>query len=332
MAHIGVIQQLNSMGIRPDILCGTSAGAVVAACQALGKLDQFAEWIQTLNSPSILRYLSINFGAIGGMADASRLIDFFCREFGNPDIEDLDTPFAAVATDLGRGREVWLQSGPIWDAVRASIALPGILTPVFHNGNWLIDGGLVNPVPVSVCRALGADIVIGIDLNSDLLSKQTRPASPTPISEKAEQVAEEEESEEENDSGFGNALNRFGQSVMDLAGGLRSNDIPEHKPAPNAPNTMNVIMSSINIMQDRITRSRLAGEPADVMLWPRLREIGLMEFNRAEEAIAGGREAVERMRPAILHILAEEGITPVSPSSKPQHIEHIEPAPITDDN
>jgi NTE family protein len=332
IAHIGVIQRLAELGIKPDILCGTSAGSVVAACYLTGHLDHFAEWLRTLSNAQILRYLSINLTASGGMADASRLIDFFKHEYGNPLIEDLDLPFAAVATDLERGREIWLQRGPIWEAVRASIALPGILTPVAMNDGWLVDGGLVNPVPVSVCRALGADIVIGIDLNSDLVGRhrtERRPATPLPNDN--EELVEEEESEDEKsaepqndsekslpwldeDSQLSAAFNRISHSVRDFASSFRSGEPAQGSHKAVTPGTMNVMMSSINIMQDRITRSRLAGEPADVMLWPRLGNIGLMEFNRVDEAITGGRDAVERMLPAIRHAFAAEGIA-LSPES-----------------
>lgn len=310
IAHIGVIQRLQDYGVKADIACGTSAGAVVAACYALGKLPDFAQWLKTLNSPLILRYLSINFSASGGMADATKLIDFFKSEYGNPNIEDLDIAFAAVATDLERGREVWLQTGPIWEAVRASIALPGILTPVAINQRWLIDGGLVNPVPVSLCRALGADYVLGVDLNSDLLNRPQKPQLETKIEKPPEPARAQTElldGKPGEESPLGNALSKFSQSVLGLTNGQRKQGATEpHKPAP--PNTLGVIMNAINIMQDRITRSRLAGEPADVMLWPRLGNIGLLEFDRAEEALAGGRDAVDRMLPAIQHSLAAEGI------------------------
>ena len=193
MAHIGVIQRLGELGIQPDIICGTSIGSVIAGCYLTGKLENFTDWIQSLSTTQVLHYMSVSLTATGGVAHATRLIEFFINEYGNPDIEDLNMPFAAVATDLMRGREVWLQRGPLWDAVRASMAIPGILTPVAFGNSWLVDGGLVNPVPVSVCRALGADIIIGVDLNSDLVGRQkvlTDAKAPA-----NEETIEEEESE-----------------------------------------------------------------------------------------------------------------------------------------
>ncbi|MDF1691216.1 MAG: patatin-like phospholipase family protein [Zhongshania sp.] len=313
MAHIGVIQRLSELGIEPDILCGTSVGSIIAACYLTGKLDHFEHWIQSLSTTQVLHYMSVSLGATGGVAHATRLIDFFEKEYGNPNIEDLSQPFAAVATDLLRGREVWLQRGPLWSAVRASMALPGILTPVPFRNSWLVDGGLVNPVPVSVCRALGADIIIGVDLNSDLVGRQKVMSNAKAAS--VEEAAEEEEAEEElpifeeneadeQDPFLGAAFSRFAASVKEAASNFRANE-GEKKPEP--PGTIAVMMSAINIMQDRITRSRLAGEPADIMLWPRLGHIGLMEFSSAAEAIQEGRDAVDRMLPAIRHAFKSEG-------------------------
>lgn len=318
MAHIGVIQRLNELGIKPDIIVGTSIGSVIAACYLTKHLDDFSAWIQTLSSAQVFHYMSVSLTAAGGVAHATRLIDYFVSEYGNPDIEDLDLPFAAVATDLMRGREVWLQRGPLWEAVRASMAVPGVLTPVAYRDSWLVDGGLVNPVPVSVCRALGADITIGVDLNSDLVGR--RKVERDVRAPENEERAEEEEAEEERpqpplsqgedneqdadeESQLAAAFSRFASSVKEAASNWRN---PADK-KPEPPGTLSVMMSSINIMQDRITRSRLAGEPADVMLWPRLGHIGLLDFGDAAEAIAEGRDAVDRMLPALRHAFNSEG-------------------------
>lgn len=319
MAHIGVIQRLHELGIEPDIICGSSIGSLIGACYLTNKLDEFSTWIQSLSSTQVLHLMSISLTASGGVAHATRLIDHFIAEYGNPDIEDLPKPFAAVATDLYRGREVWLQRGPVWNAVRASIAIPGVLTPVGLQDAWLVDGGLVNPVPISLCRALGADIIIGIDLNSDILGRRrvvTDVAVPND-----EDIAEEEESESDKVVGPEeaeelSAFARFANSLREAAANFRS----EESSKPEAPGTLNVMMSAINIMQDRITRSRLAGEPADIMLWPRLGHIGLLEFTRAEEAIAEGRDAVDRMLPAIRHTFMREGDLRITDAEAPEKL------------
>ncbi|CAA0100486.1 patatin-like phospholipase family protein [Zhongshania aliphaticivorans] len=321
MAHIGVIQRLGELGIQPDIICGTSIGSVIAGCYLTGKLEHFTDWIQSLSTTQVLHYMSVSLTATGGVAHATRLIEFFINEYGNPNIEDLNMPFAAVATDLMRGREVWLQRGPLWDAVRASMGIPGILTPVAFGNSWLVDGGLVNPVPVSVCRALGADIIIGVDLNSDLVGRQKvltdakAPANEETIEEEESEDEELLPEEAEDDPFLGAAFSRFANSIKEATSNFRNNNA-EKKPEP--PSTMSVMMSAINIMQDRITRSRLAGEPADIMLWPRLGHIGLLEFSSAAEAIVEGRDAVDRMLPAIRHAFMSEGDDRILEPTTPQ--------------
>lgn len=295
MAHIGVIQRLRERGIEPDIVCGTSSGALVAAVHACNKLDHFANWVSGLNNSDVFHYMDVRLLASGGVAHGGRLIDFFKKHYGNPNIEDLSIRYAAVATDLYRGRETWLQEGPIWDAVRASIAIPGILVPVAQGHHWLVDGGLVNPVPVSVGRALGAETIIAVNLNSDLMSKATRWQPADPIEPSPEIISEEVDGEENEFS----MLSRLGQSIKGAASNLWSSGNKVQ-----APGTLNVMLSAINVMQDRITRSRMAGEPADVTLSPRLGQVGFLDFSRAGDAIAEGRAVVDRMWPEIQHALA----------------------------
>lgn len=163
-AHIGVIRALQDAGIEPDIVCGTSIGALVGAAYVGGELDPLEAWVRSLRLQTVVGFL--DFSLTGGLIKGEKLIGFFRNHFVDRDIRELARPFGAVATDLQRGREVWLREGPVTDAVRASIALPGLFTPVQLDGRWLVDGGLVNPVPVSLCRAMGADLVIAVDLNT----------------------------------------------------------------------------------------------------------------------------------------------------------------------
>ncbi|MGJ8686127.1 MAG: patatin-like phospholipase family protein [Spongiibacteraceae bacterium] len=314
LAHIGVIQRLQELGVEADIVCGTSAGAIVAACHLTGKLDHFSEWIQSLSNAQVFHYLNVSLTATGGVAHATRLMDFFAREYGNPNIEDLAIPFAAVATDMYRGREVWLQEGSIWQAVRASMALPGVITPVAYGDTWLVDGGLLNPIPISVCRALGADIIIGVDLNSDLVGSKRHAAADNDEDEskdKEPDAASEEHAEELPlfDSPALSWLNSVKEAASNFRAGNteEEEEEEEEEEAKAPPGAINVMMNSINIMQDRITRSRLAGEPADVLLWPRLSHIGLLDIASATETIQEGRDAVDRMLPAIEHSFEIEG-------------------------
>lgn len=302
IAHIGVLQALRDMGIEPSIVCGCSMGALVGASYATGHLDELAEWASSLTTRSILHYISFRLLAQGGVAEANALIEYLCATFGNPDIESIDKSFVAVATDLYRGREVWLQDGPLWDAVRASIAIPGMLTPVLWRDRWLTDGALVNPVPVSVCHALGADVVIAVNPSGFMVRRGPAPRD----------LGDENEAEALDlvaPGTRGGVLGRIGdlwQGARQLIGGKGG-----HKPVVSgklaekivAPGALEVMQGAIVVMQDRITRSRLAGEPPDVMLLPRVNHIGLLEYHRASEAIAAGRECVERASDAILHAL-----------------------------
>lgn len=299
LAHIGVLQALRDMGIEPTVVCGSSMGALVGACYAGGHLDTFAEWAVKLSTRDVLRYLGIRLLAQGGVAEAGGLIRYLREAFGDTAIEDLHHTYGAVATDLLRGREIWLQEGSVWDAVRASIAIPGMLTPALRDDRWLVDGALVNPVPVSLCRALGADLVIAVNLNSTVIG---RPLPQREMAQVEEEVALLEgalpEGQEEGNFTFlgrlGNALRGAARPVTQLWAGSG---------LPRGPGKFEVMLGAINVMQDRITRSRLAGEPPDVMLAPRLYNIGLLDFQRGEEVIAEGRACVERLAEPIRHAL-----------------------------
>ena len=263
--------------MQPSFVCGTSIGALVGAVYANGELDWLEEWVSNLSWQTAVRMLDLRF--TGGLLGGQKLINFFGNRFGEKTIGELNLPFAAVATQLDTGREVWLQDGSVMDAVRASIAIPGLFTPISRNGTWLVDGGLVNPVPVSVARAMGADIVIAVDLNNDILS--ARPSIDIL-------------SAEETHPGPRNAFKSKLRGLFDSRRMEAGATVPLMREATGAPSLFVAIEKGINIMQVRITRSRLAGEPADIWLTPRLGKMGLMDFHRGREAIEEGRAAVAR--------------------------------------
>jgi NTE family protein len=300
LAHIGVLQALRDMGIEPTIVCGSSMGALVGACYASGNLDAFAEWVCKLSGRDVLRYLGIRLLAQGGVAEAGRLIQYLRDAFGDPAIEDLPKTYAAVATDLYRGREVWLQQGSLWDAVRASIAIPGMLTPTLRGNRWLVDGALVNPVPVSLCRALGADLIIAVNLNSTIVGR-TAPTTAVPTTAAEQAVELESTLDEAEEEGNFTLLGRLGTALRGATQPVRR--LWSSGSGPRGPGTFEVMLGAINVMQDRITRSRLAGEPPDVMLAPRLYDIGLLDYQRGAQAIAAGRACVERLAEPISHAL-----------------------------
>ena len=286
-AHIGVIRALAEAGIAPDLVCGTSIGALVGAAYVGDELDRLESWVRGLRLQTVVSFL--DFSLNGGLIKGDKLIAYFRQHFVDRDIEEFSRPYAAVATDLKHGREVWLREGRVTDAVRASIALPGLFTPVRRDGAWLVDGGLVNPVPVSLCRAMGADLVIAVDLNADLLGRHL---GSTPG--KAPQHGEATASPSLADTM--RARIQAGMSQIGL----------NHDKGPQLPDMLDVLASSINIMQVRITRSRLAGEPADVLLTPRLADLGLMEFHRADAAIEAGRRAVEEAMPLLRRLMVAD--------------------------
>lgn len=266
-AHIGVIRALAEAGHKPDLIAGCSIGAFVGAACANGDLDKLETWVTSLAWQDVLRLLDPSLS--GGLIKGEKLISFFQSHFLDHDFSVLPMPFACVATDLVNGREVWLREGSVSAAVRASLAMPGLFTPVERDGRLLVDGALVNPVPVSLCRSMGADVVIAVDLGTDQSGRALR---------REEAMAQAQE-------------NSWMQRLRGAIG-LRSN-------GDGMPSMATVLSSSINIMQTRIARSRLAGDPADVLVTPRLGGLGLMDYHRATEAIAEGRAAVERMLPAI---------------------------------
>jgi len=290
-AHIGVIKALEEMGVRINMVAGTSIGSLVGAGYASGRLAEVEQWVQGMNRWEVFNLLDFGFNH-GGIIGGEKVFNRAREEFGQRNIEDLPVTYGAVATDLYSGREIWLRNGDLYDASRASCAMPGILSPKSFDGRWLIDGGLVNPVPVSLCRALGADFVIAVHLNSQLNSKalQRRGRSIPPQTE-AEQLEKEKTDAEiqDNENGFFDNMWSGSKEYLDsFKERFRNN-------GEKAPGMFSVMASSIDIMQERITKARMAGDPPDILVQPKLGHIGIMEFYRGQEAIDLGYETTTRM-------------------------------------
>lgn len=273
-AHIGVIRALEEAGIRPDVVCGTSIGALVGAAYAAGELDRFEAWVLGLGVTDVLGFLDVSL--MSGLVKGERLMRAFRQGAADRPIETLNLPFAAVATSLHNGAEIWLRTGSTLDAVRASIAMPGLFAPVLHQEGILVDGGLVNPVPVSLARAMGADVVIAVDLGSDILGRHLRA----------------DHRREPAEHGFGEWIRQVQQDL-----GLPGSKVRDDE--QTLPNILDVLASSLNIMQVRIARSRMAGEPPDLVVAPRLAHLRLLDFHRGQEAVDEGRRAVERVAYAL---------------------------------
>ncbi|MGI9382533.1 MAG: patatin-like phospholipase family protein [Methyloligellaceae bacterium] len=286
-AHIGVLEGLAELGIEPDIVCGCSIGALVGASYVTGRLEALADLATSLTWARVLSYMDVSFAG-GGLIEGRWVVKFFQENVEDVAIERATPTYGAVATELHTGRETWLTSGSIIDAVRASIAVPGLITPIPIRGRWLVDGALVNPLPVSLCRALGADVILGVSLNGDLVSR--------PLSLVGE--AEPPPDPEANRSTWLRWLS-YG-----LPRGVRAvRDQPDEAAAqaePDRPGYLEVVGESFFLVQDFVARVRLAADPVDVLIVPDVTHIGLMEFHRADEAIAAGREAVTSARDTIL--------------------------------
>lgn len=286
-SHIGVIKALAAEAVVPDIVCGTSIGALVGAAHIAGNLEQLEQWVLSLTPLKAARFYEIK-PSLKGFINSQRLRRTLSRYVADDAlaIESCSSRFAAVATNLVTGHEVWLSEGPVQDAVWASMSLPGLFPAVRHQGRWLADGGLVNPVPVSVCRALGADIVIAVNLNGELVGKHFH-----------EQKSTARESDEASDLA-GKVSSLMSEYTASLFGG------DEREEAP--PGLFDAVAGAIDITQIRITHSRLAGDPPDVLLNPRVVHLGLLEFSRAEEAIREGERCVQHQLPDIMSRLGRE--------------------------
>ena len=295
-AHIGVIRALQELGIEAQVIAGSSIGSIVGAAYALDQLDLLEEWVRSLNTSRIIKFFDLSLLRGGGMIQGEKLYEFARTHVQDTTIESLPHRFAAVATDLENGREVWFREGSLVDAVRASIALPGLFSPMRLNDRWLVDGGLTNPVPVSLCRAMDAEVIIAVKLNGDIVGKHTR--------QRRKLDAGSNDTGEDGPAFLDRISRQLKHSLSETTDELWFQLVGED---PETPGMFEVLASSINIMQDRITRSRMGGDPPEVIVTPRLAELGLMDFDRADVAIEEGRAAVQRMRPALEQVLMEAG-------------------------
>ncbi len=281
-AHIGVIRALLRNGIKPTIVSGTSIGAVAGASYLAGKLDDFEEWGKSLTRFKLMSLLDFKIKT-GGLIGGKKLQKLLINNFGDMKIEDLNNAFVAIASDMVTGHEVWLRKGNLVNALRASFSLPAVFPPVFMDNRWLLDGALVNPVPISPCRALGAQMVIAVNLGGDFIGKSKKPEMSYPTVAGFDVLSEENE-------------NKSSRNKL-----LKTRTTKRFfEREPDTPSLFGVMMATMNISQDRLARSRMAGDPPDVMISPRVGHVGLMEFDRAEECIAAGEEAVERALPYIM--------------------------------
>jgi NTE family protein len=266
------------------MICGTSMGALVGGFYLAGQMDALTDLVRTLTRFRMVRLLDFmvpDNGIIGG----KRMFRELEKIAGDRRIEDLPTRFAAVASELHTGHEIWLTEGHMLDAIRASVSIPGIFKPIKVDGRWLIDGALVNPVPVSVCRSMGARVVIAVTLTGDTMSGIADTDERNPDADTGEAPYTGEERRNCTPERLGSAMRQL------LA-------VEQEE-----PNFLGTMAASFTILLDRITRSRLAGDPPDVSITPRMGHIGLLDFHRAEDAIEEGAKAVDRIVPELMEVI-----------------------------
>jgi len=279
-AHIGILKALNRHGIYPQIVAGSSIGAVVGGCYLSDKLPQLEDWVLSLNRRKVFSYLDFR-SRSASLISGKKFYNELALYFTDMKIEDLGLPFIAIASDLATGHEIWLRKGDLITAMSASFALPGVFPPVELNHRLLVDGALVNPVPVAPCQALGSRLTMAVDVNADPIGKSS-------LANKRFQtiagfdVFNDAEVSKKDQKVFGSSIARR-----------------IFRRLPGNPSLFGVMVSALNIMQDRLTRSRLAGDPPDVHIKPRIGHIGMLEFEKAEELIAAGEQAVEDALPDI---------------------------------
>ena len=269
-AHIGVLRALAEQGIAPDFIAGCSMGAMVGAACAAGRIEELETWALSLDWKGVVGLLDL--GLRGGLIKGERLLNLFHGQFVECQFSELALPFAAVATDLATGKELWLREGKVSDAVRASCTVPGLFQPVWRDGRYVVDGSVVNPIPVSLCRAMGAEVVIAVDLGSHMNRRFPRDG--------------------QEPSKAGSPRRR----LFNVLG-------PSKRPGVPPPSIVDTLLGAIDVMQERIAQARLVSEPPDVLLTPRLGELGTFEYHRAALAIAEGRAAVAQNLPAIREAL-----------------------------
>ena len=290
-AHIGVLRAFEEEKIPISMIAGTSIGALVGGVYLAGRLDELETFARSLTRANIIRYMDFSITG-AGLISGMRLALHMETHLRGIKIEELRSNFIAVCTDIGTGHEIWLHDGPLIEALRASYALPGVFAPVVHGGRHLVDGALVNPVPVSACRIYEPDVVVAIDLNSETFGRGTvirvshydnrQPSLQASLPE----LATERRSSSWR-SFFSATDHRTIGSPGDGEPPPRTLVQPKVQPKSRL-GTMGVMMEAFNIIQDRISRARMAGDPPDFTIRPKLNSIGLADFHKADEAIRIG--------------------------------------------
>lgn len=282
-SHIGVIKALKKMGVEVDVVAGSSIGSLVGAAWACNRLPALEKWVCSFSNWDVLRLMDLSWQR-GGLLRGDRVFSQYRQLISASSFADCKRPFGAVAANLSTGRELWFTEGDLHLAVRASCSMPGLLSPVAYNGYWLVDGAVVNPVPISLTRALGADIVIAVDLQHDahLMQQDLMSVNLSPDENHTPKEAQ--------------ALSWHERLRVRL--GRLKNDR-----GPVTPSAMEIMSTSIQVLENRLKRNRMAGDPPDILIQPLCPQISTLDFHRAEAAIAAGKLAVEKKMDELLPLV-----------------------------
>lgn len=304
-AHVGVLRALEEHRIPIDYIAGTSIGALVGAIYVRDQLDQLEKFAEDLGMQNLVSLMDISFPGLG-LIDGKRVRDFLSGYLADASLEDCRIPFRCVATNFLRKEEVVFQSGAMVDAVRASISLPGIFVPCKHHNAYLVDGGVVNPVPVNVLREMGAEGAIAVNLNHEP-QPAVRNSSPS------EAQSTDEQSPTARRDRDPTGAEGFTQGLVDRYDNLKDvlqDQIDDWMPDPNTGlNIFDVLGNSINMMEQQVTRVRLEMHPPDILIEPDLMEFGIFDFQQAQPMMQRGYEAAQAMMPdiqALLHSVIED--------------------------
>jgi len=288
-AHIGAIDVLTERGYEIVAVAGSSMGALVGGLHAAGKLDDYTEWVTGLTQRDVLRLLDVSLSG-PGVLRLDRVLARMTEYLAGVMIEDLPIPYTAVASDLGARREVWFTSGPLETAIRASIAIPAMITPIVVNGRLLVDGGVLNPVPMEPVMGVDADFTLAVNLSGE---KNHRLGS-TPTRESAAQRPPNEWLDRFRRTAAGVWENDFITSI--LARFARTDEAPDHPaydPPPPGLGITDITWMSLDAMGSLITRYRLAALPPDILVTVAADSAKAMDFHRAAELIELGRNLTE---------------------------------------
>jgi NTE family protein len=297
-AHIGAIEELLAQGYEIRSIAGASMGALIGGVYAAGKLDAYRDWVRELQKLDVLRLLDWTFSG-GGLIKGNRIVDKLRELIGEMNIQDLPVPYTAVAVDLLAQREVWFSRGSLFDAIRASIAIPTVFRPHRYEGRVLVDGGLLNPVPITPTLRDLTDCTIAVDLNAPAetpaqisADAPVDPAQVVPVSDGVPVVADASAPGETNEAP---SVLGYKQKLNELLGGLLEKREKKAE-EPNDTGLLETFARSLDVVQATVTRFKLAAQPPDLLVPIPRNAAAFYEFHRAEELVELGRT---RMREAL---------------------------------